>query len=54
MVAERTNVTFSIKYYMHFRFAYLNLVLAHSKGQDQGHAYLHCEYLADGDRYNIK
>ena len=33
-----------------FRLAYLNLHVAHSKGQGQGHAHFDYEYSANSDR----
>ena len=36
-----------------FRFVYLHLALAHSKGQSQGPANIDCEYLVNGKR-NLK
>ena len=33
----------NMKSHMDFRLAHLYLILADSRGQDQGHAYFHCE-----------
>ena len=38
------------KSHVAFLLAYLQLTVAHSKGQGQGHAHFACEYLANDDR----
>ena len=35
---------------IYFRLMYLHLILAHSKGQSQGHAKLDLEYLVNDER----
>ena len=34
---------------MNFLLAYLDLSLAHSKGQGAGHAHFHCEFIGNCD-----
>ena len=38
---------------MAFRLSNLNLTLAHSKGQGQGHTHFDREYLANDNRQNL-
>ena len=35
---------------MAFRLTYLQVIMAHSKGEGQGYAYFDCKYRANGDR----
>ena len=43
-------IPLDMKSYMGFRLAYLDLTSSYSKGQDQGHAYVDCECLENGER----
>ena len=56
MVTDRANTVIANKYKVHtdFSLSYLDLSLARSKGQGQGHMQFHCQYLMMTDnRANI-